>query len=103
MMLGGSGKITGLWKVIFTKRVLQYFNAMGQHARQPVATAVNPPIVFSANSSGITGIVRMVTEEKSRIYMKNQRKSVKSKKSRIRDFHEEPVFRKKEFPMWRDL
>jgi phosphoenolpyruvate synthase/pyruvate phosphate dikinase len=64
MMLAGSGKITGLWKAIFTKRVLQYFNAMGQHARQPGAAAVNSLIVFSANSSGITGIVRMVTEEK---------------------------------------
>jgi len=38
----------------------------------------------------------MVTEEKSRIYTKNQRESVKSKKrSRIWDFHEELVFRKK--------
>ena len=77
---------------------------MWQHARQPGAAAVNSLIVFSANLSGITGIVRMVTEEKSRIYTKNQRESVKSKKrSRIWDFHEELVFRKKEFPMQRDL
>jgi hypothetical protein len=103
MMLAGSGKITGMWKVIFTNRVLPYFNAMGHHARQPGAAAVNSLIVFSVNSSGITGIVRMVTEEKCRIYTKNQRESGKSKKrSRIRDFHEELVFRKKEFPMRRD-
>jgi hypothetical protein len=80
MMLAGSGKITGMWKVIFTNRVLPYFNAMGHHVRQPGAAAVNSLIVFSVNSSGITGIVRMVTEEKSRIYTKNQRESGKSEK-----------------------
>ena len=73
MMLAGSGKITGMRKVIFTNRVLPYFNAMGHHARQPGAAAVDSLIVFSVNSSGITGIVRMATEEKSRVCSKNQR------------------------------
>jgi len=103
MMLAGSGKITGMWKVIFTNRVLPYFNAMGHHARQPGAAAVNSLIVFSVNSSGITGIVRMVTEEKKPdLYEKPKRKREVRKRSRIRDFHEELVFRKNEFPMRRD-
>ena len=102
-MLAGSGKITGMWKVIFTNRVLPYFNDMGHHARQPGAAAVNSLIVFSVNSSGITGIVRMVTEEKKPdLYEKPKRKREVKKRSRIRDFHEELVFRKKEFPMRRD-
>jgi len=45
-MLAGSGKITGMWKVIFTNRVLPYFNAIGHHIRQPGSAAVISLIVF---------------------------------------------------------
>ncbi len=68
-ILLGYGKIAGMSKVISINRVKQYSSATGLPVRQSGAAAARSLIVFSANSSGFTGIVPTETE-KNRIYKK---------------------------------
>jgi len=81
MMLAGSGKITGMGKVISLNGVSPYFNALEHPARQSGVAAVNLLIVFSVSLFGITGIVPTVTKRKPDLWETLMRKDTSQKRA----------------------
>jgi hypothetical protein len=81
-----------MYTVISTSRISQYFSAMEHPVPQPGVADVISRIVFSANSSGITGIIPTVIDVEKPDYginppagTPNQKKSI-GKKPELRAF-----------------